>query len=146
MTCSPAIFLILVALLALYLAWPLSSSTAVGPGPGYVPKVLAVILIGLGLAVIVQGLLYPGEVHGSWQLRPLVLVLASIIFFALTIERLGLVVALTGLVLIGCAANRETKIYEAVALAIGTVVFSVLVFVKALGLPMLVWPPVLGGN
>jgi hypothetical protein len=139
-------FIILTAIVALWLVWNLSSSAAVGLGPGYIPKLLAVILIGLGLAVALQGFLSPGEKEAPWQLRPLALILASIAFFALTIERLGLVVALTGLVLIGCAANRDTKITEALALALGTVVFSVLVFVHGLGQTMLVWPPIWGGN
>lgn len=140
------VFLILVALLAFYLAWPLSSSTEVGLGPGYVPKMFAFMQLGLGALMIGNGFLQEGEASEPWHLRPLVLVLASVAFFAMTIERMGLVVALTGLVLISCAANRETKFYEAVALAIGSVVVSALLFVKALGLTILLWPPIPWGN
>jgi len=140
------IFLILVALLAFYLAWPLSSTTEVGLGPGYVPKMFAVIQFAIGVIMIVNGFVQAGEATEPWHLRPLVLILASIAFFAMTIERMGLVLALTGLVLIGCAANRDTKFREAIALAIGSVVFSVIVFVKALGLTIPLWPPFLWGN
>src|SRR4051794_11208040 len=106
------IFLILVALVAFYLSWSLSGNTEVGLGPGYVPRMLAFIQLGLGLLLIVDGFLEAGEPTERWHLRPLVLILASVAFFAVTIERLGFVIALTGLVLIGCAANRETKFYE----------------------------------
>lgn len=140
------VFLILVALLAFYLASPLSSATEVGLGPGYVPKMFAFIQLGLGLILVLGGLIKQGEAAERWQMRPLLLILASITFFAISIERLGLVIALTGLVLISCAANRDTKFYEALALAAGSVVVSVLLFVKALGLSIALWPPMLRGN
>ena len=138
------VFLILVALFAIYLAWPLSSGTEVGLGPGYMPKALALIQIGLGVTMITNGFVEAGEAPEAWHLRPLLLVLGSVAFFAVSIERLGFVVALTGLVLIGCAANKETKWHEAVALAIGSVLFSVLVFVKGLGLTLRMWPSIPG--
>ena len=133
------VFLILVALLAFYLARTLSSSTELGLGPGYVPKMFAAIQLVLGIVMIVNGCLQPGEPTEQWHLRPLVLILASVGFFAMTIER-------PGLVFIGCAANRETKFRESIALAAGSIVFSVLVFVKALGLQIMVLPPIPWGN
>ena len=135
------IFLILVAVLALYFSWPLSISTDVGLGPGYVPRMFAFIQLGLGAMLIVVGFLSAGETLEPWHLRPLAFILGSVAFFAVTIEGLGLVIALTGLVLIGCAANRGTKFHEALALAVGSAVFSWLVFVKALGLTIRMWPP-----
>ena len=137
------IFLILVAIVALWAAWSLSSKTDLGIGPGYVPKVLSVAMIGLGLLLVVNGLLHDGEPTAPWHLRPLVLILSSVVFFALTIERMGLAVALTGLVLLGCAANRGTSFREAISLAVGAVVVSALLFIKALGLSMMLWPPFL---
>jgi putative tricarboxylic transport membrane protein len=140
------VFLISVAVLAFYLAWPLSSSTDVGLGPGYVPKMFAILQFGLGMLMIANGFLQEGEASEPWHLRPLVLILASVAFFAMTIERMGLVVALTGLVLIGCAAHRGTKFYEALAMAVGAVVFSALLFVKALGLTLRLLPTIPGVN
>ena len=139
-------FLILEALLAFYLAWPLSSATEVGLGPGFVPTMFAFIQLGLGAMLIVSGLLKVGEASEPWHLRPLVSVLGAIIFFGVTIERMGLVIALTGLVLIACAAHRGTRLYEALALALGSVVFSALVFVKALGLSIPLWPQMFLGS
>ena len=72
--------------------------------------------------------------------------LAAIAFFGVTIERMGLVIALTGLVLIACAANRGTKFHEALALAFGSAVLSALLFVKALGLSIPIWPSNLWGG
>jgi hypothetical protein len=140
------VFLILVALLAFYLAAPLSSKTDVGLGPGFVPKMFAFMQLGLGALMIFDGFVQEGEAPGPWHLRPLLLILASVGFFAITIERLGLIVAVTGLVLISCAANRGTTWREAAVLAAGSAAVSALLFVKLLGLTIPIWPPRLWGS
>jgi putative tricarboxylic transport membrane protein len=139
-TFATGLFLVFVALAALYFTWPLRSTSSVGLGPGYVPKLFAAILLALGAAIAVVGLQRLGEPSERWHPRPLLMVLASIGFFALTIERLGMGVALAGLVLIGCAAHQETKVLDALALAAGAVLLAWLVFQKALGLPITLWP------
>lgn len=144
--CLTGIFLVLVALLAWYLTWPLSSGTEVGLGPGYVPKMFGSIQLLFGVIMIAHSFTRDGTATQAWHLRPLVLILGSVTFFAMTIERMGFAVALIGLVLIGCSANRGTTLREAIALAVGTTVFSVLVFVTALGLPLRVMPTISWGN
>ncbi|HSV82991.1 MAG TPA: tripartite tricarboxylate transporter TctB family protein [Ramlibacter sp.] len=139
------VFLILVAICAFVLAWPLSSRTDVGMGPGFLPKTLATVLLAMGAAMAGHGLRWgEPEAPEPWHLRPIVLVLGSVAFFAASIESLGLVVALTGLVLIACAANSEARVGETLALAAGSVVVSALVFVKALGLQLALWPKLPG--
>ena len=133
-------FLCAAAALAFYLAWPLSSGIDVGIGPGFIPKALALIQFALGAVLIARGFLAEQDRLDAWGVRPLVFITAAIAFFGATVERLGLVVALAGLVLIGSAANREMRPLEALALAAGSVVFCVLVFVKALGLSVRLWP------
>jgi putative tricarboxylic transport membrane protein len=140
------IFMILVALFGFYLAWPLDSLSSYGLGPGYVPKMLAVVLAAFGVAILVHGFLGADEAHEPWHVRPLVLVLGSITFFGLTVERFGLWVAVIGLVLIGCAAHRSTRLYESAALAVGMAAFSFLVFIKGLGLTIPVWPTIASGQ
>jgi putative tricarboxylic transport membrane protein len=140
------VFLILVALLAFYLLSPLSTKTDVGLGPGFVPKMFAFMQLGLGALMIFAGFVQEGEPSGPWHLRPLLLILASVAFFAISIERMGLIIAVTGLVLISCAANRGTTWREAVLLAVGSAAFSALLFVKLLGLTIALWPALPGGN
>lgn len=140
------IFLILVALLAFYLSWPLSSGTQIGLGPGFIPRLFALIQLVIGVVLIGSGLMTAGEPADAWQLRPLLLILASITFFAVSIERLGMVIAVVGLVLISCAANRGTTFKEAVILAAGSAAVSAFLFVKLLGLTIAVWPSALLGN
>jgi putative tricarboxylic transport membrane protein len=81
-----------------------------------------------------------GEPTEPWHLRPVVLILASVGFFALSIERMGLVISVIGLVLISCAAHRGTTWREALVLALSTAAVSALLFVKALGLSIALWP------
>jgi putative tricarboxylic transport membrane protein len=138
-------FLVGTACLAFYLAWPLSGFTEVGLGSGFVPKSLAALQLLLGIALIVTGVMESGGIRtaspGGWKRRPL-LTLVAIAFFGLTIERLGLAIALSGMVLIACCANPETKLREAAALAVGSAVVSYLVFVRALGLFIPLWPTI----
>lgn len=132
-------FLIAAALLALYLTARLSTFSNVGLGAGFVPRTLALLQLGFGMALILSGLRKAADAPGPMHLRPWA-VLGSIAFFALTIERLGLIIAVSGTVLIACLANRETKVVEAISLAAGAVAFCWLLFIVALGLSLPVWP------
>ena len=115
-------------------------TTDVGVGPGFMPKAASLVLLLLGSALVITGLLSKdNEPPGHTKVRPL-LTLLAIFFFGATIEWMGLVIALSGLVLISCLAHRGTKVVEAISLAAFTVAFASLVFVKALGLTMPLWP------
>jgi putative tricarboxylic transport membrane protein len=137
------VLLIVVACLGLYLSWRLNSGTSAAMGPGYVPKMLSFIQIAFGIALIAIGTMTEGEAFEAWFPRPLFWVLLSVAFFGVTIERFGLVVAVVGLVLLSCVANKGTKPLEAGLLGVGMAAFAVLTFVTALGLPILVWPTLL---
>ena len=139
-------FLIAAALLGFYLSWRLNPGSAAAMGPGYVPKMLCFILMGLGAATVFYGFVHAGEPFEAWYPWPLFWILAAVGFFGVSIERFGLMVAIIGLVLVGCVAHRGTKWYEALILAFGMALFAWLVFVRALGLPILMWPPMLVGR
>lgn len=132
--------LIAISVFALVLAWPLKPGTLDAMGPGFFPRSLAVIEIGFGLAIIAQGMLKEGSPFERWFPRQIFFVLASIGFFAATIDRLGSVVAVMGTVLVSCLARRETRPIEAVLVAAGMAAFVVLVFRVGLGLPLRIWP------
>jgi hypothetical protein len=133
-------FLILTALAGLYLAWPLATSTDVGIGPGYVPRMIAFIQVGLGALLVRNGFTFLGEPLETWYVRPPLFILSAVTFFAFSIERFGLVISLIGLVVISCKASRDTTAYEILSLIVGAVLVSVVVFVKALGLSIGLWP------
>lgn len=133
------IVLIAVALIGFSLNRDLAIGNATGMGPGYLPRLLCFILAAFGAGIVVRGCMVRG-IAEAWIPRPILWILASVAFFGLTIERFGLVVAIIGLVGLAVPAHGETRLTEAILLAIAMAVFSVLVFVNALGLPIPVWP------
>ena len=56
------------------------------------------------------------------------------------IEPLGLVLSLAVLTLLSACAGAQFRLLETAALAAALIVFSVGVFVYALGLPLNIWP------
>jgi hypothetical protein len=109
-------------------------------GPGYFPNLLCVLQIVLGSAVLAGGLTGDAVPPEPFQPRPLVLVLASVGFFDLTIERLGLPLALFGLVMIAGLALQRNRHWHNALLAVALAVFCVLIFIKGLALQMTIWP------
>lgn len=115
--------------------------TAGRMGPGYFPRVLALILIALGLVSLVRGFLVHGEKIEGVKWKSLTLILASMALFGVLLERLGLAAALTVIVLVSATASEKFRFeWKALAGLAALVVFCILVFVKGLGVPM----PILG--
>lgn len=124
--------------------------TALRMSTGYVPRLLCWLLMGLGAVVLIQGLLKrhadePAhermpEDGAIAQLRPVILVTAALIAFALSLETLGLVLSIFVLVAIASVATRELKLWETLAAAAGLAVLTWAIFVVGLSLPIPVWP------
>ena len=98
-----------VAAFGLWVSRDYPVGTALRMGTGYVPRLLCWVLLGLGALILVQGL--RAAVRGrcarsrpAW--RAVIAVTAALVLFALSIERLGLVVAIVLLVGIGALATR----------------------------------------
>jgi len=134
---------IAIAALGLWLSRHYPVGTALRMGTGYVPRLLCWILLGLGGAILVQGLLEkdsPSE-PGAWaRLVPIVVVTTSLVAFALAIEQFGLVLSILLLVGIGALAARGIKVWEVLAAALGLIVLSWAIFILGLGLTIPVWP------
>ena len=130
------------ALLGLWLSRNYPVGTAVRMGTGYVPRLLCWILLLLGGVILIMGLRAADAEDAPPPLRwrPLVLIPTALVAFALTIERLGIVIA--GLLLIGIGAlgGREMRPLEVAAAAAVLVFFTWAIFIWALGLPIPVWP------
>lgn len=87
-------------------------------GPGFLPRVLA-ILVGLcGLGLVLWAFLRRGEALQRWSLRPAFFVCLAVAGFALTIRSPGLAVAGPLVVLVGGAASPETRPRELVIFAL----------------------------
>jgi len=132
-----------IAALGLWMSRDYPMGTALRMGTGYVPRFLCWILMGLGAAVVLQGLREkdaPPE-RTSWrQLMPIVVVTTSLVAFALAIEQLGLVLSILLLVGIGAIAARDIKFWETLIAAVVLIVLSWAIFILGLGLTIPVWP------
>ena len=128
------------AAVALLAARGYSLGSAGRMGPGYFPLLLGVVLAGLGGILIVRSIVIDGEPLPRFRVLPLAIIAGAVCLFGLAIEPLGLVVSLAILVVLAAVAGLQFHLVETVALAVGLIVFSVGVFVYALGLPLPVWP------
>ena len=134
------LFLVAVAAGTLVATRNLTVGHAADMGPGYMPRVVALALMGFGLFFSGRGLWRMRVGIAPVQLRPLLAILASVGVFALTAERLGLAIASVVAVILASFATREGRLIEAIAFAIVLSGAAVLLFVKLLGLPIPIWP------
>jgi hypothetical protein len=96
----------------------------------------AILGILLGLAIFAQGWTTDEGPHESMRIRPLFFISAAVILFALLIERFGLVPAIIVAAGVSALSDRETRPWEAVALA-ACMAFAIwLIFIRLLGLPI----------
>ena len=133
------------AIFGLWVSRDYPIGTALRMGTGYVPRLLCWILLGLGCAILAQGLRESRAIRefaarASWDWRPVVFVTASLVIFGLAIERLGLVLSILLLTGVGAAAARSLRPVETLIAAVVLIVLSWAIFIVGLGLTIPVWP------
>ncbi len=111
-------------------------------GPGYFPLLLGGLLGVLGVILIGRSLVLDGEPVPRFHLVPLALIAVAVALFGLMIEPAGLVISLAVLTVLSAWAGPQFRLTETVALAAALIVFSIGVFVYALGLSINVWPSI----
>jgi Tripartite tricarboxylate transporter TctB family len=109
-------------------------------GPAMFPVLVGALLAALGAIIMARAFAFDGEGVPRFHARPLAVSVAAIVLFGIALQQLGLVAAVTVLVLVGAYAARDVRPIENVALAAVMVAFSVAVFVWLLGLPLPLWP------
>lgn len=134
------LLLIVIALVALALSWNLSTGTAADMGPGFIPRLLCFLQLAFGAMLVWKSFGNAGEPIDIRTLRPLLCVAGGVLFFILTLERLGLVIAILGLVGIVTLAERPVRLVSTLLFAVVLAAFCYGVFVFALELPIPVLP------
>ena len=116
--------------------------TAARMGSGYMPALLGAALAVLGLLTALRSLTAPEgrPIDFRTGARPLLLVLGSVVLFALLIGTLGIVVTGIFTVTVAAFGSRDAKWREMLPLAIAVALVSSFAFVKLLGLPFKFWP------
>ena len=137
---AAGVFFILLAVVGLWLGWDYPFGTTARMGAGFVPKLLCTLLLVAGIIIAAVGLIRRAEPMARWHLRPLLLVLASVLVFGGLIEQGGLVLATIGMVLVAAAASTDTRWLETAIVGVVLAGASVLIFIKGLGLVMKILP------
>ncbi|MES2785362.1 MAG: tripartite tricarboxylate transporter TctB family protein [Pseudomonadota bacterium] len=127
-------------LVGAWMAWDLRMGTAVSMGPGYYPLLIFSAIALLGLVVAVRGLRGSGLQAAAPLWRPLVFVTASLLAFALLVDKAGFVVAGMASMLLSIKAQSHLDWRRAILLSSLTVLATSLIFVVGLKLPFPLWP------
>jgi Tripartite tricarboxylate transporter TctB family len=126
---------------ALWIGAEYQMGTAGRMGSGYFPKVLASILVVLGVISLARSFVTDGGPITAMAIMPFMLILIACTLFGFLLPRLGLGVGLLVLCVVSAAASDRFRFDPKVAVGLLTlIVCCVLVFVKGLGVPI----PLLG--
>jgi hypothetical protein len=119
--------------------------TAARMGPGYFPRILGILLVGLGAMLALRAVRLQGAAVPRFHWRPLLIVLGSVVLFGLIVERAGLFLSTVVLIFLASTASRGFRWKEALASGVFFALLAVAVFVLGLDLLLPVWPPMLVG-
>ena len=114
--------------------------TAVRMGPAYFPAMLGGLMVFLGVLVLIESVAMEGPPVPKFAFRPLILISLACVVYGYLMKPAGLIVATAALVFISAYGGHEFKWKEVAIMSVVLVIFSVLVFVKALALPFPVCP------
>jgi hypothetical protein len=124
---------IAVAALGLWISRDYAVGTALRMGTGYVPRLLCWMVQGLRAKA-------PPVRPTAIGLRATLAVTLAIVAFALSIERLGLVLAIVLLTGIGALATKALRPLETAIAALVLIALTWGIFIAGLGLTIPVWP------
>jgi putative tricarboxylic transport membrane protein len=129
-----------VALFALWASRDLPGMRGFAFGPGTAPRIFAVLLGVLGIAVAATGVLNRGLGIDRFYLRGPFFITLSVVLFAWLVRPLGLVIATFLSILAAGGATPESRLLETLVWGAVLTAFCVLLFPIALNLPMQLWP------
>lgn len=133
---SGLIFIALGGGLIVYALFTLQTGTSLRMGPGYFPIMIGACLVVIGGAIIAT---MKGEsriLFRNWPWRAIALILASVLIFAVGLDRMGFLPSCFLMVLVAAMARWETTLPTAIAVAVAITAFATAVFIWGLGLPM----------
>ena len=114
--------------------------TAARMGPGYFPRILGILLIVLGVVIALRALRVHGEAMPRFRLRPLIIVLGSVVLFGLIVRPLVVALSTVILIVVASAASSEFRPRESLVAGLVLAALAVGVFVVGLQLQLPIWP------
>jgi hypothetical protein len=133
---------------AMVLSRGLTIGSAAKMGPGYFPFVLGALLAALGVTLLLRSIFWTKglQERPAFHLKPLALVLSSVVLFGLLLRPLGLLVSTTLLVVVSSMASHEFRWKEALLNAAVLILIVLLIFVYFLDFQVPIWPAFLAGR
>jgi putative tricarboxylic transport membrane protein len=132
--------LVAVSIFALWACSDLQGMHGFSFGPGTAPRMFATLLMGLGAAVAVVGIVQEGPRLQHYAWRGPLFVMAGIVFFAFAIRPLGLIISGLATFLISALGSDETRWVEAIVVGVCLTIGCAFLFPYILGLPMPLFP------
>jgi putative tricarboxylic transport membrane protein len=132
--------LLALALFALEAARDLPGMRGFAFGPGTAPRMFALVVAALGVAVSVTGLATKGPGIDRFYMRGPLFISISILLFAWLVRPLGLVIASYLSIVAAAGATPEARLWETLIWAAMLTAFCCFLFPYALNLPMQLWP------
>jgi hypothetical protein len=128
-------------------SWGYRMGTASRMGPGYFPFWLGILMAVVGALVLFGALRAHAEPETveRWALKPLFVIVASVVVFGLLLTTAGLVVSVVALVIGSSLASHEFTWRATLLNTVVLIGFALIVFVYGLGLQFPVWPAFVGG-
>jgi putative tricarboxylic transport membrane protein len=132
--------LVAVGAFALWASSDLQGMQGFSFGAGTAPRIFAMLLLGIGVALTATAVFVDGEPMAKFHWRGPLFVGLAILCFAVSIRPLGLIVSAFASFLIAALGTPETRWKETVIVAIALTTACSLLFPYALGLPIPLYP------
>jgi putative tricarboxylic transport membrane protein len=129
-----------IAVFALWASSDLQGMRGFSFGAGTAPRMFASLLLGLGAAIAIVGVVTEGQHLAKYHWRGPLFVTLAILSFALTIRPMGMIFAAMASFLIAACGSPETRWVETVIVGACLTAFCALLFPYALGLPLQLLP------
>ncbi len=134
------IALMAIAIFAFWASSDLQGMHGFSFGAGTAPRMFAGLLLGLGFAVTVIGLVSEGPHLATYAWRGPLFISLAILSFSITIRPLGLVVSAFASFMISALGTPETRWKETIIVGVCLTIGCSLLFPYALGLPLQLFP------
>ncbi|MGB3339478.1 MAG: tripartite tricarboxylate transporter TctB family protein [Devosia sp.] len=115
-----------------------SLGTLQSMGAGLFPLILSVCFVAFGLAILIPAFFRSGDVIVV-KLKDPAIVTASIVVFALVLDRVGVILAVIASILVVSLSVKLTWIWR-VGLCVVVAASTYILFVRLLGMNIPVWP------
>ncbi|WP_336813309.1 tripartite tricarboxylate transporter TctB family protein [Bosea sp. MMO-172] len=127
-------------LAALFIGRSYPAGSSLDMGPGYIPRAVAVGLLGIGLLLAIKGAAWRPRRWPAFPVRAAIGVSLAIVLFGVLIERAGLFVACLACVLAAALGDPQARWREVPLVAVVFAGFAAVLFGYVLRLSVQVWP------